>query len=84
MPISQMFLYLWENKVRPFFINDAKNHRNRLNHSCRKTRFKNITNAQINRLLFVFVVFRITFVPLLTDILQKLNTTLTLEAMGVH
>ena len=28
----------------------AKNHRNRLNHSCRKARFKNITNAQINRL----------------------------------
>ena len=54
MTISQMFLYLRENKVRPFFINDAKNHRNRLNHSCRKTRFKNITNAQINRLLFVF------------------------------
>ena len=49
MTVSQVFLYLWENKVRPFFINDAKNHRNRLNHSCRKTRFKNITNAQINR-----------------------------------
>ena len=54
MPISQMFLYVQENKVRPFFIKDAKNRRNRLNHSCRKTRFKNITNAQINRLLFVF------------------------------
>ena len=30
------------------------------------------------------IVFRITSVPLLKDILQKLNTTLTLETMGVH
>ena len=36
-------------KVRPFFIKDAKSHRNRLNLSCRKTRFKNITNAHIDR-----------------------------------
>ena len=35
-------------KVRPFFITDAKNYGNRLNHSCRKTRFKNVTNAHIN------------------------------------
>ena len=35
-------------KVRPLFIKDAKNYRNRLNHSCRKTRFKNITNAHLN------------------------------------
>ena len=28
----------------------TKNHRNRLNHCCRKTRFKNITNLQRNRL----------------------------------
>ena len=35
---------------RPFFIKDAnKNHRNRLNRACQKTRFKNITNAHINR-----------------------------------
>ena len=32
----------------------------------------------------VFDVFRITSVPLLKDILQKLNKTLTLETMGVH
>ena len=31
-------------------IKGAKNHRNRLNHFCRKTRFKNITNAHINRI----------------------------------
>ena len=54
MPISQTFLYLQEDKkhfvkVRPLFIKDAKNHRNRLNLSCRKTRFKNITNTHINR-----------------------------------
>ena len=49
MPISQLFLYLHFLKVRPFFIKDAKNHGNRLNHSCRKTRFKNISNAHINR-----------------------------------
>ena len=30
-------------------IDDAKNQRNRLNHSCRKTRFKNITSEQIDR-----------------------------------
>ena len=32
-----------------FFFKDAKNHRNRLNLPCRKTRFKNITKANINR-----------------------------------
>ena len=53
MSIFETFLYLYENKlhflkVRPFFIKDAKNHRNRLNHCCQKTRFKNITNLQIN------------------------------------
>ena len=32
----------------------------------------------------VFDVFRITSVPLLKDILQKLNKTLALETMGVH
>ena len=32
----------------------------------------------------VFDVFRITSVPLLKDILQKLNKTSTLETMGVH
>ena len=40
--ISQCFF------VRPFFVNDAKNNRDRLNHSCRKTRFKNITIAHLN------------------------------------
>ena len=30
------------------------------------------------------IVFRIASGPLLKDILQKLNTTLTLETMGVH
>ena len=30
------------------------------------------------------IVFRIASVPLLKDILHKLNTTLTLETMGVH
>ena len=40
--ISQCF------SVRPFFVHDAKNHRDRLNHSCRKTRFKNITIAHLN------------------------------------
>ena len=30
------------------------------------------------------IVFRITFALLLKDISQKLNTTLTLETMGVH
>ena len=56
MPISRTFLYLQENKyhslkVAPFFIKGATNHRNRLNRSCRKTRFKNIYNprAHINR-----------------------------------
>lgn len=42
MAIYQTFLYLQEDKqyflkVQPFFFNDTKNHRNRLNHSCRKT-----------------------------------------------
>ena len=32
-----------------FDLKTARNHRNRLNLSCRKTRFKNITNAHINR-----------------------------------
>ena len=32
-------------KVPPFFIKDAKNHGNRLNHFFRKTSFKNITNV---------------------------------------
>ena len=54
MPICHTFSYLQENeqhflKVRPFFIKDAKNHGNRLNHSCRKTRFKKITKTNINR-----------------------------------
>ena len=31
------------------FIKDAKNYRNRSNLTCRKTRFKNITIAHINR-----------------------------------
>ena len=37
-------------KVPAFFIKDTKNHRNRLNHSCWKTKLKNITNMHINRL----------------------------------
>ena len=54
MPISRAFLPLQENKkhflrVAPFFIKDAKNRRNRSNYFCRKARFKNITNAHINR-----------------------------------
>ena len=54
MPISQKFFtYKKINniffKVRPFFIKDAKNHRNWLNHSCQKTRFKSITKVHINR-----------------------------------
>ena len=55
MPISQHF-YTYKRinninflKVRLFFTKDTNNHRNRLNHSCRKTRFKNITKAHINR-----------------------------------
>ena len=35
--------------VRPFFFKDAKNYGNRLSHPRRKTRFKNVTNAHINR-----------------------------------
>ena len=34
---------------QPFFIKNVKNYGNRLNLSCRKTRFKSITNAHINR-----------------------------------
>ena len=45
---SHKFLYLQQNKwhflnFRPFFVKDAKSHRNRFLHSSRKTRFKNIT-----------------------------------------
>ena len=35
--------------VPPPSVKAAKNHGNRLNHSCRKTRFNNITNAHVNR-----------------------------------
>ena len=53
MPISQAFLYLQENNKKNIFLmlhhfKDAKNHRNRLNHPCRKKRFKNITNGHVN------------------------------------
>ena len=56
MLISQTFLFLQEIndilKVPSFFIKDAKNHRNRLNPSCWKTKLKNTTNMHIiiNRL----------------------------------
>ena len=36
-------------QVRPSVIKDDKNHGNRLNRSCRKTPYKNITNAHVNR-----------------------------------
>ena len=57
MPISQTFLYLQGTrshflKARPVLIKDAKNRhhdRNRFNHFCRKTGFKNITITHINR-----------------------------------
>ena len=54
MPISQRFLQLQENKyhflqVPLFFIEDAKNHRNRLNLLFGKTQIKNITNTHTNR-----------------------------------
>ena len=44
-------------QVRPFFIKDAKNHGNRLNHSCRKTPFKNITNAHVKRFGHLKVIY---------------------------
>ena len=54
MPISQTFVYLQDDiehflKCRPFFIKDAKKHRNRLNLSAVKRDSKKITNAHINR-----------------------------------
>ena len=54
MPISQTFVHLQDDKehflkCRPFFIKDAKKHRNRLNLSAVKRDSKKITNAHINR-----------------------------------
>ena len=54
MPISQTFVYLQDDKehflkCRPFFIKDAKKHRNRLIFSSVKRDSKKITNAHINR-----------------------------------
>ena len=65
MLISQTFLYLQENKqlqfpkVRPFFIKDAKNHRNRSNLSCRKSDFKTNQRAykQVRATLIYFYIF---------------------------
>ena len=53
-PISQTVLNLHKNKQQflkfaLFFIKDAKNHRNQLIRSSRKTRLKNIPNVHINR-----------------------------------
>ena len=43
--INNIFLLKFDHCV----LRMPKNHRNRLNISCRKTRFKNITDAHVNR-----------------------------------
>ena len=66
-------------KVRPYFIKNAKNHGNRLNHSCRKTRLKNITNtaykyvrATLKRIIIRFaIVFQ--FVPRVVHTFQVIH-----------